>query len=459
MNQESSLTLQHPERIWLVTSPAVRRQGWEQSRHHTNAWSRNNSYLNYICTHTLVPWLSGWLGDDTDIALPNEQDLQATWALVCGSAIAIGGTRLALVPHASDASEALIPREWLEGSGRADYVAIVRANLQEAWLCICGVLPSDRLVADAERLYDPQERAYRLDWEECRDDFNRFLAELEPRPRLRQPTAERVQLSPVEQEQLRQAYQPRLVLPFEKWAQLLASDRDRCWLYRQRTSARSSIAVGRVSVYIANLAAGLWHDVEQLLPTEPVFPVPVRGASSETSSLVELLATASTEPVRQQAAIRLGQLSTPHPEAIAALEHLLATTKDETTRWQAALSLGKLAPDRPQAAVRKARAIDLGPQRDRLALLLALAPKSETRASLWLQVRPIASGAKLDPGLQLSVASQDSEIHAEVAARGDRRGQGIDWQIQLRFSPPPGAAFQVSVSRNSEPLAVEDIVV
>ncbi|WP_293335740.1 DUF1822 family protein [Microcoleus sp. CAWBG58] len=207
--------------------------------------------------------------------------------------------------------------------------------------------------------------------------------------------------------------------------------------------------------WLQNIFDAGWETVEMLLnPPQLGFrgetAVAERPTQEAIDSVIGLTKPDRTEAVRRQAAGVLGEMGTGNVGAVSALVELLQTAQDLETRWQAALSLGKISPHHPQAGIRRARAIDLGLELDgyTVALILAIMPQADGRISVFLEVEPAGNLAVLPPNLKLKVLSDTGETRLEVSARSDELGRGKDRSIGKRFTPPPGACFQVQVELN-----------
>jgi Protein of unknown function (DUF1822) len=211
--------------------------------------------------------------------------------------------------------------------------------------------------------------------------------------------------------------------------------------------------------WLQNIFDAGWETVEMLL-NPPQLGYRGSGAAQATTqeatqeaidSVISLTKPDRTEETRTQAAGVLGEIGAGNAHAVKALVELLQTAQDRETRWQAALSLGKIDPHHPLAGIRRARAIDLGLELDgyTVALILAIMPQSDDRISVFIQIEPAGNLEVLPPNLKLKVLSDAGESRLEVAARSDELGRGKDRSINRRFTPPPGACFQVQLELNN----------
>jgi hypothetical protein len=207
--------------------------------------------------------------------------------------------------------------------------------------------------------------------------------------------------------------------------------------------------------WLQNIFDAGWETLEMVLNPPQLGYVRGTAIAEATTqdaidSVISLTKPDRTEEIRTQAAGVLGEIGAGNANAVNALVELLQTAQDRETRWQAALSLGKIDPHHPQAGIRRARAIDLGLELNgyTVALILAIMPQSDGRISVFLEVEPAGNLAVLPPNLKLKVLSDTGETRLEVAARIDELGRGKDQSIGKRFTPPPGACFQVQLELN-----------
>ncbi|MBL1177033.1 DUF1822 family protein [Pantanalinema sp. GBBB05] len=444
-----------------------------------------NAYMNNLCLQTLTEWLNSELDlpPETITAWPNQAALPSIWDVVNGTALQVGQTRIVLIPsEANTLDELCVPFEWVDiPTWAAPYYLAVQVNLEDdtEWLRVWGFATHQQVKAGEQ---DPVRRVYSLPRQNLTESLNvLWVAQDLGLTTLPEVTA-LPPLSPDRAEQLitqlgqPTPYSPRLEVPFADWAALLEHDDWRQQLYEQRQQAAvlpvlsTPLSAQPTMPTIVNLQHWLrqtiaehWQTVELLLA--PLELSPARGrvqaeedtAQNAIAAAIRLLQTSPSEPIRRQAAGMLGEIGAGQPEAVASLVELLQQTEDEETRWQAALSLGKLDPAHPLAGVRKARILDLDGQPDvpMIVLSVAILPKSNDRIGVWLQLQPVDQRVKLPPHLQLSVLSASGETRLATEARQDEQGQGQDQAIELRFSPPAAAHFQVRVTLGSTSITAD----
>ncbi|MDY6899591.1 MAG: DUF1822 family protein, partial [Cyanobacteriota bacterium] len=149
----NDLALIYPEQIFLEFSQQQREDIWKetQKHHYDNATARWRSYLNSLCTNTVLEYLQDYIKNETDISqnpqIWQENDLSSIWNLVNGTAIKLGSTKLILIPHEDkDFSEFKVPREWVDlPQWVGDYYLAVEINLEQCWLRICGYTTHQQL--------------------------------------------------------------------------------------------------------------------------------------------------------------------------------------------------------------------------------------------------------------------------------------------------------------------------
>ncbi|NER20852.1 MAG: DUF1822 family protein [Symploca sp. SIO1C2] len=494
----------YPKQLCLELSPQAQAQAWQQVHNYSNDVARWRAYVNYLCLHSFVDWLQ----EEPDFQeeklsiWPNNQANLGIWEMVNGCALELGDTRLVLIPsETTDLEQLCVPAEWLDiPNWAADYYLAVQVNLEgdEDWMRVWGFTTYDKLKQGKK---DTLQHTYSLDSQDLIESLNILWVGREVCPE-EKPTV--APLPTLETQQAKQLltqlskptpYSPRLTIPFEHWAALLANEQWRQQLYDQRlrqsrvisssveylnfggnkAEGRGQKAEGKkeendnclselditassqapVSLrqWLEGIVESGWQAAEALLVPLELSPVRGSTASPETVTLdtitpvIRLLQPDQPEKIRYQAAGVLGEIGTHHPEAIAALQELLHNAQEEETRWQAALSLGKIDPGNPEAGVRKARLIDLGMQlgSHTIALIVAIMPRVDDRISVFVQVQPAGKLLKLPPHLKLSVLSASGETKLEVEARSDEQEQGKDKSLEGRFSPPPGTRFRVRV--------------
>jgi hypothetical protein len=228
---EDSLTLDL-SRVYLEIDPAVQQRAWQQSQALATPASRWRAYLNQLCVDTVAPWLQeeSPLGS-TAVTSPAAPLLPTLWELVEGAAITQGPRRYILLPtEAIDQETLSAPQEWVDiPQWLGDYYLTVQVNLDEGWLQIPHCATHRQLKHQAS--YDWRDRTYHLDATEAISDLNGLWVS----QRLYPEEVTRVAvpaLPPLSQTQATSLIQrlgqaatvplPRLAIPFETWATLIA---------------------------------------------------------------------------------------------------------------------------------------------------------------------------------------------------------------------------------------------
>ena len=466
-----------PQYLYLTLSASAQTEAEQHMQHYYHDIARRNAYLNYLCLHSFLDWLAEEPDLQTKIpkVFPEQSSLPSIWSVVNGTAIQLGETRLVLIPSETNPLEELVvPWEWVDiPSWAADYYLAVQMNLEtdECWMQIRGFTTYEKVKLGDKNFL---ERTYSVDCQDLTASLNSMWIAQELDLGAKPTVAALPSLSTENLEQLiirlgtPTPYSPRLEIPFNHWGKLLESDRYRQSLYERReqvNSLQSAINLRQWIQRISEPIEEIWSTLESLLT--PAQPVPVRGqtaskttSSPETiSSVINLIQTGSSEQIRRQAASMLGEIGAGHSEAIESLVELITTTQDEETLWQAALSLGKIAPDHPLSGIRKGKLIDLGIEAEDcdVALVVSIIPKTTQRIGVAVQLKPVGKLEKLPGNLKMSLLGESGEIRQEATARSDAQGQGIDKSLELRFSPPSNASFQVQVTLN-DIAVVEDFI-
>lgn len=227
----------------LPITAEVQAAAWQQSRRFATPAAQWNAYLNQLCLQTLLPVLR----EDAPQAniAPSATAAAQNWELLNGSAIA-WDQRLVLVPTETiDLDEARIPQEWVDIPGwLADYYLIVQVNPDDAWVSVAGFVTHQQLKQRAQ--LDYSDRMYCLNQADWLPDLSvLWLAQRLGKAAdyvevTRAAVPEIAALSTIEATQLIQRLgdpgllNPRLAVPFERWAALLSHGGWRQRLSEQR---------------------------------------------------------------------------------------------------------------------------------------------------------------------------------------------------------------------------------
>lgn len=203
------------ERVWLLSQTA------------SNPSSRWQNYLNQVALAVFLPWLQA--EEDATAKTQWQQEQQdAVWEVVNGTAIAIKNANLVLIPsEADDSDELRVPQEWIDlPNWKADYYLAVQVNVDGGYVRVWGYATHQQLKQGS---FNHSDRTYSLTNEELIGDLNalwvaRALCPNEATQAVIEPLAE---LSPVQAnnliERLGNPAQllPRLAVPFATWGALL----------------------------------------------------------------------------------------------------------------------------------------------------------------------------------------------------------------------------------------------
>jgi len=414
------LSTTYPEQLWLKLSVELQEKVWQRSQRHSNATARCNAYLNDLCLNTFVPWLKAWLEEEQPaeqtstfqpscISIFPESSLPSLWEFVNGSVIELGKIRLALIPSESnDLEEFCILQEWVDlPSWRADYYLAVQVsvdNQNESWMRLSGYVSHQNL--KKKGIYDEGDRAYYIAQQHLAEDLTRMLLEPEPVLNKKIQVESASNLSKETASNLLKklgkssVYFPRIAVSFEQWAALLANEEWRQELYERR---------------LGQLVAAAAH---------------------------------------KQTSINLGQWFQEVFEAgWQSLDTLLNTGSGNL-----AFSFRQSRPSVTEVRkvfVEGIKLIDLGMELENqsVALLVGLAPETEQRVGIRVQLYPAGGQTYLPSNIQLILLSQSGATLQEYKARTQ------DSLIQLkRFTCPMGKCFSVKVALDDFSIT-EDFVI
>jgi Protein of unknown function (DUF1822) len=445
-----------PHQVWLEITRSQMGEAIARHQNYSNDVARRNAYISDLCLTTILAWLNN--EDSLPGALSSLGDA-TVWEFLPGAVIQVGGMKLALIPSEIGADQFSVPFEWLNiPDWAANYYLAVQMNLEddEPWLRIWGFASQQQLKSGP---IDLKKRLYKLDRTDLTENLNVLwamganaesdvLSQIKPLPKL---TLDRLEALLAELGKPTD-YSPRLEVPFEEWAVVLANPNWRKMLCDRR---QKSPELKQSSTHLHNWIKRMytavedgWQTVEAIV--SPPRAIPARGGAlpistpAEIAPILRLVQSTESEQIRQQAAGVLGEIGANHPDTVDILVELLQTAQKEETRWQAALSLGKIAPHHPLAGIRRARLIDLGLQLGptAVALVVAIMPKPNDRIGVFLQIQSIDPSLNLPPDLKISVQSNAGETQLSTLSRGK------DKSIELRFTPPSGTRFQVQIALN-----------
>jgi len=414
------LSTTYPEQLWLMLSVELPEKAWQRSQRHSNATARCNAYLNDLCLNTFVPWLKAWLeeeqpAEETSTFQPScisifpESSLPSLWEFVNGSVIELDKIRLALIPSESnDLEEFCIPQEWVDlPSWRADYYLAIQVsvdNQNESWMRLSGYVSHQNL--KKKGIYDESDRAYYIAQQDLAEDLTMMLLKPEPvlnkqiqvesASNLSKQTASNL----LEKLGKSSVYFPRIAVNFEQWAALLANEQWRQELYERRLGQFVAATAHKQT----SINLGQWF--------QEVFEV-------GWQSLDTLLNTGSEN-----------------------LAFSFRQSRPSVTEVR-------------KVFVEGIKLIDLGMELENqsVALLVGLAPETEQRVGIRVQLYPAGGKTYLPSNIKLILLSQSGATLQEYKARTQ------DSLIQLkRFTCPMGKCFSVKVALDDFSIT-EDFVI
>ncbi|KYC40000.1 hypothetical protein WA1_29010 [Scytonema hofmannii PCC 7110] len=234
-------TFASPTHLILEVPENVQNQIWQENTSFSHQTSRYQAYINKICLFAILPWLQEdlasqakpWLGS---AALPS------FWEFVNGTAIAIGETRLILVPSEEmDMSELRVPQEWVDiPSWAGDYYLAVQVEPDDEYVKVWGYCTHEQLKNKGS--YDAGDRTYSLEATDIIEDISTLAvayqlcppevtrSSIQPLPTLLQEQAQNL-ISRLEKSEI---VSPRMEIPFQLWGGLMEHGGWRKSLYQRR---------------------------------------------------------------------------------------------------------------------------------------------------------------------------------------------------------------------------------
>ena len=156
--------------------------------------------------------------------------------------------------------------------------------------------------------------------------------------------------------------------------------------------------------------------------------------------LIEVLQTSRDKLTRLQIVNLLGSIVREKKEAIAALTQLLNTVRDGDIRRQVAVNLQKIDPENNNAGVRRGKVINLGIEKNSVALVMTIMPEGRDKTNVHLRVYPIKEQIYLPPNLKLIVLDENKLTLLSIESGS------MDNAVQLEFTDDPGDYFTVKVA-------------
>jgi Protein of unknown function (DUF1822) len=223
--------------IWLEITDADLQIAEPSPQLYSNRTGLNYARLNKLCLHKFRAWLTAL---EIDYTPSPDSEMYPLWDVVNGCAIEIGKTRLILIPTDTlDRDEIRVPQEWVDLPNLSgDYYLAVQIDLDSKLMNVWGFtshrtlkqqgeytahdrtysLPTERLVADLDRLWMAQEL-----------NLNEVVATPEL-PDLNLDCA----LELIHQLSTPSLYSPRTKVEFPQWGSILNNSNLRTQLYQTR---------------------------------------------------------------------------------------------------------------------------------------------------------------------------------------------------------------------------------
>lgn len=197
----------------------------------------------------------------------------------------------------------------------------------------------------------------------------------------------------------------------------------------------SNQTVVQLSQWLENIIDVGWRNVEEIIGEQATNPLFVFANLDSESSKYDKI----KETVAQLYATQ-NQVNKVDSEPEKALIHLLENTQNEEIRWKAAELLWEINPETTAAGIRKA--IDFGMQFDKnaIALMVAILPKSDETMAILIRAYPQSDRAYLPQGLELSGLDMSGNSFYIVQARNK------DNYIQFKFTAELGDKFNIRVA-------------
>jgi Protein of unknown function (DUF1822) len=291
-------------REWsLEITPTIQVQSWQQSQVYATSSSRWRAYMNQICLHAFLNWISYEDSIQASVwySFPGKP---AFWEFVNGTAILLEGRRVVLIPsEAIDDRELEVPQEWVDiPSWAADYYLAVQVSPDYDWVRFWGYTTHDELKSKGD--YDPVDRTYCIDRRYIIKDFNAFWINYQfcKEEQVKAAVPSLPQLSTTQAENLLQRLSnsavtfPRLTVPFTIWGALLENEQWRQRLYQKQQLNQAPVNLSR---WLEGIYDNIWNSVETFLGSG------ISGAAFSFRDSVEV----GAENVKRAKVINLGMES------------------------------------------------------------------------------------------------------------------------------------------------------
>lgn len=225
----------------LEISTATQNQANLRLQSFSHPTSAYQAYLNELCLGAVLPWLREDFTPQAKV-WPTTTALSSFWELVSGTAITIDATRFILVPSETiDLSELRVPQEWVDlPSWAGDYYLAVQVEPDESYVRVWGYCTHFQLKTKGN--YDASDRTYVVDASDMITDISVLAVERElcADQTLRYVIPQITTLPQAQAQNLitrlanPEIIHPRLAIPFQLWAGLIAHGGWRQSLYERR---------------------------------------------------------------------------------------------------------------------------------------------------------------------------------------------------------------------------------
>jgi len=359
-----------PQQLWLEIEPQKCEEIEERVTEYSSDAARRRAVLNTLCGEAIADWLRSDPDEEAESILV-ESDPKI-WEFVNGITLQLGSTRLVLIPRESaDTEELLVPWEWLDIPGwKANYYLGVQMSLEsdEHWLRVWG-FASHGVVKEGRK--DNMWRTYGVERADLTEDLNVLWLSREFCPQALEQSEASGFFSEAEAQRwldrLGQpsTYSPRLEIPFERWAALLADDKWRHNLYQKRLG-RSLTKRIHLGQWLHGLIEEGWDAMESVLGPYPALAF--RGATM----------------------------------------------------------------------LQRGKRLSLAHSGVEIALCLAIAPLSNTKQQISVELFPLGDRVDLPPELQLIILDEQGQTAMQAAA-------GQSESLEFEFRGSAGEHFSVKV--------------
>jgi Protein of unknown function (DUF1822) len=226
------------ETIWLEITDTDLQVAEPSPQLYSNRTGLNYARSSRLCLHKFGACLTGSEIDYTP-SFPNFE-MYPLWDVVNGCAIEIGKTRLILIPTDTlDRDEIRVPQEWVDLPNlHGDYYVAVQIDLDTKLMNIWGFTSHRTLKQQGE--YTASDRTYSLPSERLVADLNRLwmaqelnLNEVVATPELPDLNLDSA-LELIHQLSTPSLYSPRTKVEFTQWGSILNNPNLRTQLYQTR---------------------------------------------------------------------------------------------------------------------------------------------------------------------------------------------------------------------------------